>query len=80
MANYNEYSEHMTLPILPLTGTVFAFPKVTTTINVSDTRTINAIEHSEKINSLLFAVTQKDPYAESFTLKNVVTWQQALRI
>ena len=71
MANYNEYSEHMTLPILPLTGTVFAFPKVTTTINVSDTRTINAIEHSEKINSLLFAVTQKDPYAESFTLKNV---------
>jgi ATP-dependent Lon protease len=71
MANYNEYSEHMTLPLLPLTGTVFAFPKITTTINVSDANTINAIEHSEKINSLLFAITQRDPYADTFSLKNV---------
>ncbi len=71
MANYNEYSEHLTLPLLPLTGVVFAFPKVTTTINISDATTINAIEHSEKINTPLFAVTQKDPYADSFSLKNV---------
>lgn len=73
MANYFECSNHvtLTLPLLPLTGTVFAFPKVTTTINVSDATTINVIEHSEKINTLLYAITQKDPFADSFSLKNV---------
>ncbi len=73
MANYNEYSERMTLPLLPLMGTVFAFPKITTTINVSDTSTINAINHAEKTNSLLFAITQKDPFADAFSLKNVAS-------
>ena len=44
MANYKEYNEHMTLPLLPLMGTVFVFPKTTTTYNVSDSNSINVIE------------------------------------
>lgn len=71
MTNKNRYSEHMMLPVIPLVGTVFAFPKITTTLTVSDHNSINAIEYAEKTGSLLYALTQKDPFADHFSLANV---------
>ena len=69
MAIYKEYSEHMTLPLLPLMGTAFVFPKNTTTISIDEPNSVSAIEYAEKTNSLIFALTLAEPFSESFSIK-----------
>jgi len=71
MAIYKEYSEHMTLPLLPLMGAAFVFPKTTTTISIDDPNSTSAIEHAEMTNSLIFAITPADPFSDSFSLKSI---------
>ena len=61
--NYNEFSEHMTLPLVPLTGVVFAYPKISITIDVNSPSVRAAIESSEKSGSPVFITTQKNPFA-----------------
>ena len=62
MIKYNEYSEHMTLPLIPLTGVVLAYPKLSITIDVNTPTVKAAIESSEKSGSPVFLVTQKNPF------------------
>ncbi len=62
MIKYNEFSEHMTLPLIPLTGVVFAYPKISITIDISTPAVKAAIESSEKSGSPVFIATQKNPF------------------
>ena len=68
---YNEFGEHMTLPLIPLTGVVFAYPKVSITIDVVTNSIRNAIESSEKSGSLIYIVTQKNPFATKVEKDNL---------
>ena len=68
---YNEFGEHMTLPLIPLTGVVFAYPKVSITIDVVTNSIRNAIESSEKSGSLVYIVTQKNPFATKVEKDNL---------
>ncbi|MBQ4510914.1 MAG: endopeptidase La [Clostridia bacterium] len=69
--NYNEFGEHMTLPLIPLTGVVFAYPKVSITIDVVTHSIRTAIESSEKSGSPVFIVTQKNPFAVKVETDNL---------
>ena len=62
MIKYNEFSEHMTLPLIPLTGVVFAYPKISITIEASAPYVKSAIEASEKNGSPVFLATLKNPF------------------
>ena len=68
---YNEYSEHMTLPLIPLTGVVFAYPKISITIDIVTPSIRAAIESSEKSGSPVFIVTQKNPFASRVETNNL---------
>lgn len=68
---YYEFNEHMTLPLIPLTGVVFAYPKVSLTIDVVTKSIRNAIESSEKSGSPVFIVTQKNPFAVKVETDNL---------
>lgn len=68
---YNEFSEHMTLPLIPLTGVVFAYPKISITIDVVTPSIRAAIESSEKSGSPVFIVTQKNPFATKVETNNL---------
>ncbi len=59
---YNEFSEHITLPLIPLTGVVFAYPKISITVEVNTPFVSAAIESSQKSGSPVFIVTQKNPF------------------
>lgn len=71
MTKYTEYSEHMTLPLIPLTGAVFAFPKISVTIDASSKVITNALEASEKSGSLLFLATQKEDSEDKLDIKRL---------
>ena len=45
MAKYNEMCENFTLPMIPLTGSVFAFPNISITVDISDSIFKNAIDN-----------------------------------
>ncbi len=69
--NYHEFGEHMTLPLIPLTGVVFAYPRVSITIDVVTPSIRNAIESSERSGSPVFIVTQKNPFAVKVETNNL---------
>ena len=68
---YHELGEHMTLPLIPLTGVVFAYPRVSITIDVVTPSIRNAIESSERSGSPVFIVTQKNPFAVKVETNNL---------
>lgn len=71
MAKYNEMCENFTLPMIPLTGSVFAFPNISITVDISDSIFKNAIEAAEKTDSFVYLVTQKNPFAEKIEVDNL---------
>ncbi len=71
MIKYNEFGEHMTLPLIPLTGVVFAYPKISITIDALTPAVKAAIESSEKSGSPVFLVTQKNPFEVKIDTKNL---------
>lgn len=71
MIKYNEFGEHMTLPLIPLTGVVFAYPKISITIDALTPAVKAAIESSEKSGSPVFLATQKNPFEVKIDTKNL---------
>ena len=71
MITYNEFGEHMTLPLVPLMGAVFAFPKVSVTVDISLPAVKEAIEYAEKTESPVFVVTQKNPFNDKVDIKDL---------
>lgn len=71
MITYNEFSEHVTLPLIPLSGSVFAFPKISVTIDISNPIVRAACEYAEKTSSLVYLVTQINPFSEKLDANNL---------
>jgi len=71
MIKYNEFSEHMTLPLIPLTGVVFAYPKISITIDASAPYVKSAIEACEKNGSPVFLATLKNPFEAKIYTKGL---------
>ena len=71
MAKYNEMCESFTLPMIPLMGSVFAFPNISVTVDISDPIFKNAVEAAEKTDSFVYLVTQKNPFAEKAETNNL---------
>lgn len=71
MITYNEFSEHVTLPLIPLSGSVFAFPKISVTIDISNPIVRAGCEYAEKTSSLVYLVTQINPFSEKLDANNL---------
>lgn len=71
MAKYTEMCENFTLPMIPLTGAVFAFPNISVTIDISEPQLRSAVEAAEKTDSFVYLVTQKNAYAEKLEFHNL---------
>ena len=71
MAKYNEMCENFTLPVIPLTNSVFAFPNISITVDISNPILKNAVEAAEKTDSFVYLATQKDPFAEKINVNNL---------
>ena len=71
MITYNEFSEHMTLPLVPLMGAVFAFPKVSVTVDINLPAVKEAVEYAEKTESPVFVATQKNPFNDKVDIKDL---------
>lgn len=59
-----ERSESFTLPLIPLTGSVFAFPRISITVDISSPELYSAIDYAQKTGSLVYLATQKNPFNE----------------
>ena len=68
MAKYNEMCESFELPLIPLMGSVFAFPNISLTVDISNPALKRAVEAAEKTESFVYLVTQKNPFAEKIEI------------
>ena len=71
MANYIEKSANFTVPMIPLSGAVFAFPNIPVTIDISAPALKGAATYAEKHEGLVYLVTQKNPFAEKVEINNL---------
>ena len=71
MANYTEMCESFTLPMIPLMGSVFAFPNISVTVDISNPIFKKAVEAAEKTDSFVYLVTQKNPFVEKTEVNNL---------
>ena len=68
---HNERCESFTLPLIPLTGSVFAFPKISITVDISNPIFYSAVDYAQKTGSLIYLATQKNPFAEKLEPKDL---------
>ena len=59
---HTEKCESFTLPLLPLTGSVFAFPSISITVDISNPTLYSAVDYAQKTGSLVYLATQKNPF------------------
>lgn len=59
---HTERCESFTLPLLPLTGSVFAFPGISITVDISNPLLYSAVDYAQKTGSLVYLATQKNPF------------------
>ena len=56
--------ESFTLPLIPLTGSVFAFPQISISVNISNPVLLKTVEYAQKTSSLVYLATEKNPLNE----------------
>ena len=71
MANNHRFFEKQSLPLITLNGSVFAFPSISITIDISSPEFRNAIEFADKNDSLVYIVSQKNPFNEKTDLDSL---------
>ena len=71
MANYIEKSANFTVPMIPLSGAIFAFPHIPITIDISAPALKDAVAYAEKHEGLVYLVTQKNPFSEKIEVNNL---------
>ena len=71
MAKFNEMCENFSLPMIPLLGSVFAFPNISITVDISEPIFKSAVEAAEKTDSFVYLVTQKNAFAEKVEPNNL---------
>ena len=77
---HTEKCENHTLPLVPLKGSVFAFPSISVTVDVSNPILKNAVEHAEKTSSPVYLITEKNPFAEKIDVSSLYTVGTVARI
>ncbi len=68
---YTEKCENLTLPLVPLMGAVFAFPNISVTVDISNPVLKAAVEHSQKIGTPVYLVTQKNPFIDKIDIASL---------
>lgn len=71
MAKYTEMSESFSLPLIPLTGSVFAFPSISITVDITSPELKHAVEAAEKADSFVYLATQKSPFSDKIDIENL---------
>lgn len=71
MARYKEMCESFTLPVIPLMGSVFAFPNISITVDISNPIYKKAVEAAEKTDSFVYLVTQKNPFTDKIEIESL---------
>lgn len=56
--------ESFTLPLIPLTGSVFAFPQISISVNISNPVLLKTVEYAQKTSSLVYLATERNPFNE----------------
>ena len=59
---YTEKCESFTLPLVPLVDSVFAFPSISITVDISNPVLYSAVDYAQKTGSLIYLATQKNPF------------------
>ena len=77
---HTEKCENHTLPLVPLKGSVFAFPSISVTVDVSNPILKNAVEHAEKTSSPVYLITEKNPFAEKIDISSLYTVGTVARV
>ena len=70
MVTYNENTEQLSLPTIPLKGFV-AFPSDSTNFDLYSTFSKAAVEFANKTNSFVILVNQKNPFDEKKVISNI---------
>ena len=71
MAKYTEMSESFTLPLIPLSGAVFAFPSISITVDITNPTLKHAVEAAEKTETFVYLATQKNPFSDKLEIENL---------
>ena len=71
MANYNEMCESFEFPLVPLDSSIFAFPGISITVDISNPILKNAVEAAKINDSFVYLVTQINPLTEKFDVGNL---------
>ena len=71
MAKYTEMSESFTLPLIPLNGSVFAFPSISITVDITNPVLKHAVEAAEKTDTFVYLATQKNPFSDKLEVENL---------
>ncbi len=71
MANYNEICESFEFPLVPLECSIFAFPGISITVDISNPLLKNAVEAAKAKDSFVYLVTQINPMTEKFDVNNI---------
>lgn len=71
MANYNEICESFEFPLVPLECSIFAFPGISITVDISNPLLKNAVEAAKTKDSFVYLVTQINPMTEKFDVNNI---------
>ena len=59
---HTEKCESFTLPLVPLVDSVFAFPSISITVDISNPVLYSAVDYAQKTGSLIYLATQKNPF------------------
>lgn len=59
---HTEKCESFTLPLVPLVDSVFAFPNISITVDISNPVLYSAVDYAQKTGSLIYLATQKNPF------------------
>lgn len=71
MAKYNELCESFEFPLVPLDSSIFAFPGISITVDISNPILKNAVETAKIKDSFVYLVTQINPLTEKFDVGNL---------
>ncbi len=75
-----EKCESFTLPLIPLTGSVFAFPQISISVNLSNPTLLSTIEYAQKTSSPVYLATEKNPFNEKPSMDTLFSVGMVARI
>ncbi len=72
--------ESFTLPLIPLTGSVFAFPQISISVNISNPTLLRTVEYAQKTSSPVYLATEKNPFNEKPSAESLYSQGTVARV